>query len=42
MSGCPNCGSDVYALTGMDRVVCTNEDCPNYNTAFQLEAEDAE
>jgi len=40
MTGCPNCGGDVYPLGGFDRVVCTNEDCPNYNVAFLPEDED--
>lgn len=42
MSGCPNCGADVYPLNGLDRVVCTNEDCPNYNVGFQPVKDDAE
>lgn len=31
----PDCDAPVYPLAGMDRVVCTNEDCPNYNVAFR-------
>jgi len=34
MSGCPNCGSDVYPLDGMDRVTCTNPDCELYNVGW--------
>lgn len=41
MVECPNCGSDVYPLDGMNRVTCTNEECPNYNVAFQPEENDA-
>lgn len=37
MSGCPNCGAALFPLDGTDRVVCTNEDCPNYNVVFRPE-----
>ena len=41
MSECPVCGSDVYPLDGMDRVTCTNEDCPNYNVGWDPTEESA-
>jgi len=36
---CPNCDSDS-TLTRMNRAVCTNENCSNYNVGFR--PEDAE
>jgi hypothetical protein len=35
--GCPNCGSPVYPLEGMDAITCTNEDCSRYEMGWRPE-----